>query len=361
MSFPAGATLSIDLRALVANWRMLADVAAPAECGAVVKADAYGTGLEHAVCALARAGCRTFFVAHVSEGIRARAVQSDATIYILNGLLAGAEQTYLDENLRPVLGSAAEVERWGRGNSAPSPAALHVDTGMNRLGLAPDDGAALLAASPPFPAALLMSHFVSAEDPGDQINDGQTQAFEDLRRLRPDLPASLANSSGIFLGRHTHHDLVRPGFALYGGNPTPAAANPMQPVVRLEAEIILVRDVEPGATVGYNAQWTARRPSRLATIGVGYADGYPRAASSTGSGGGAAMVAGVRCPLAGRVSMDLIVLDVTDVPASELGPGAKAVLIGDGITVDDVGRFAGTLGYEILTNLGRRYRRTYDG
>lgn len=367
----AGALLTVDLGALAWNWRRLAERAAPAECAAVVKADAYGLGIEAVVPALARAGCRTFFVAHLAEGRRARAAAPDAAVYVLNGLLPGAAAALLEAGLRPVLGSRPELEDWAtlaRTAGRPLPAALHVDTGMNRLGL-PLEEALALAGDPLLDAAapaLLMSHLVAAEMPDDPVNARQLAAFAALRDRFPGLRGSLANSSGLFLEPPPRHDLARPGYALYGGNPTPGRDNPMRPVVRLEARIVQVREVEAGARAGYNGAWTAPGRRRLATLSVGYADGFPRAASGTdakaaaGVPAGTAMVGGVPCPFAGAVSMDLIILDVTEAGAAATR-GAPAVLIGDGIEVDAVGRRAGTIGYEVLTGLGRRYARHYIG
>jgi alanine racemase len=365
----AGGLLTVDLGAIVANWRLLRDRSAGAEAAAVVKADAYGTGIEHTVPALRGAGCGTFFVAHLSEAIRAREVCPDAAIYVLNGFLPGTAGTYAGLNLRPVLGSQGEIDEWAafcRTEGAKRPAALHVDTGMNRLGLSLDEGLAL-PRDPrlqDFEPALLMSHFVGAEEPGSPVTARQIEAFAALRQALPHIRASLANSSGIFLPG-THHDLVRPGYALYGGNPTPEAPNPMRPVVRLEGRVIQLRTVSQGETAGYNGAWTARGPRRLATLSIGYADGYARAASATdakaqsGTPMGEAIVAGIRCPFAGRVSMDLIIVDVTAVPEGAVKRGDPVVLIGDELTVDEVGRRAGTIGYEVLTSLGRRYARSY--
>ncbi|MCG6122117.1 MAG: alanine racemase [Microvirga sp.] len=365
----AGALLTIDLGALADNWRQIRDRSGAAECGAVVKADAYGTGIEAAVPALAKAGCRTFFVAHLGEARRARAVAPDAVIYVLNGLLPGTAPIYAEHGLRPVLGSREEIAEWAafaaQAGDAPPPA-LHVDTGMNRLGLSPDEAHAAAGALP-FAPALLMSHFTSAEEPGSPATADQIAAFERLRAAFPGAPASLANSSGSLLDPAQGLALARPGYALYGGNPTPDARNPMRAVVRLEASIIQTRDVPDGTRVGYNGRWTARGPRRLATLCVGYADGYPRSASATddkiaaGVESGVALVGGVRCPFAGTVSMDLIILDVTDAPPGAARRGARAVLIGDGLDVDEVGMRAGTVGYEILTSLGRRYARRYVG
>jgi alanine racemase len=366
----SGGLLAIDLGAIAANWRLLRDLAAGAETGAVVKADAYGTGIEATVPALRAAGCRTFFVAHLSEGARARAVAPDAAVYVLNGLLPGTAAAYAEHDLRPVLGSQDEVTEWAavcRAGSRKLPAAIHVDTGMNRLGIPVQESVAL-EGDPrlrDFEPALLMSHLVSAEEPENPINARQIEAFTAVREALPGMRASLCNSSGVFLPERPHLDLVRPGYALYGGNPRPDRDNPMRPVVRLDGRILQIRTVEAGATTGYNGQWTAPGPRRLATISVGYADGYPRAASGTdakarsGTLAGEAIVAGRRCPFAGRVSMDLIIVDVTDVPEDVLRRGDPATLIGDSLTVDEVGRRAGTIGYEILTSLGRRYARTY--
>lgn len=368
----AGGLLTVDLDALGANWRYLQDRVGPAECAAVVKADAYGIGLQPAVRALRRAGCRTFFVAHLAEGARAREACRDATVYVLNGFPPGAFGAYAASDLRPVLGSLDEIAEWAaccRDAGEKRPAALHVDTGMNRLGLSLAEGLAL-AGDPSldaFTPALLMSHLVSAEMPGDPINGRQIDAFGRARAAFPSLPASLANSSGIFLAQRPHHALVRPGYALYGGNPTPGRPNPMRPVVRLEARVIQVREAADGERAGYNGQWTAHGPRRLAVLSTGYADGYPRSASGTdakaetGAPSGEAIVAGQRHPFAGRVSMDLIIVDVTDAPAGSVRRGDAATLIGDGLTLDEVGRRAGTIGYEILTGLGARYARAYVG
>jgi alanine racemase len=212
-----------------------------------------------------------------------------------------------------------------------------------------------------------MSHFVSSEAPDDPVNARQIEAFQAARAAFPDVPASLCNSSGIFLPQGPFFDLVRPGYALYGGNPAPGRPNPMHAVVRLEARVVQVRDARGGESVGYNGQWTARDPRRLATLSVGYADGYPRAASATDAKldakalGGEAIVAGRRCPFAGRVSMDLLSVDVTALPAGAVQRGDLATLIGDDLGIDEVGARAGTIGYEILTSLGRRYARAYLG
>ena len=362
--------LTIDLDALAANWRTLRDRARGAECAAVVKADGYGIGLEPAMRALARAGCKTFFVAHLSEAVRARTVSAQATIYVLNGLLPGTAGAYAEHALRPVLGSRDEVDEWAdfcRGRGGRLPAAIHVDTGMNRLGLRVEEALAGDPLLSRFEPALLMSHLVSAEASDDPVNARQIAAFARVREAFGRVPASLANSSGIFLPQGPHYELVRPGYALYGGNPTPGFFNPMRPVVRLEARIIQLRTVEAGETAGYNGTWMAPGRRRLATLSVGYADGFLRAGSATdakaraGTSAGEAVVAGRRCPLAGRISMDLLSVDVTGLPEGAVRRGDPVTLIGDDLTIDEVGERAGTIGYEILTSLGRRYARTYRG
>jgi alanine racemase len=366
MNHVHGATLTIDLAALAANWRLLAERAGAAECGAVIKADAYGTGIEIAGPALWRAGCRSFFVAHLSEAIRARAVLPEATIFVLNGLPHGSAENLLRHRLVPVLGSGEEVAEW-LGEASGRPCALHVDTGMNRLGFSV---AEITAEAPGMIAAglavsVVMSHFTASEDNDDPATEAQARLFASaVKPLFAGTGArlSLLNSSGHFRDGVERHDLTRPGYALYGGNPVPGRPNPMRPVVRLEAPIIQLRTVEADERVGYNGRWTAPGPRRLATVSVGYADGYCRNASGTdGRPGGEALVGGVPCPIAGTVSMDLIILDVTDAPPEACRRGGLATLIGDSLDIDLVGRRAGTIGYEILTGLGRRYRRQVIG
>ncbi|MDR6870245.1 alanine racemase [Bosea sp. BE125] len=364
----AGAILTVDLGALVANWRALG-ARAGTEAGAVVKANAYGIGIEPAVTALAKAGCRSFFVAHLSEGIRARSVAPDAAVYILNGLLPDTCGVYAEHGLSPVLGSHEELLEWAsfrQTGAQVRPAALHVDTAMNRLGLWPGEGLNLARERSGVIAAagigLVMSHFASSEDEADPANARQIAAFAEIATAFPDTPASLKNSSGHFLKDCPSYQLTRPGYALYGGNPTPGQANPMQPVIGLEARIIQLREVEAGTQAGYNGRWTAKSRRKLATICLGYADGYPRNASWTDSvTGGSALVGGVICPFVGSVSMDLIIVDVTDAPAGAAARGESVTLVGGPLDIETVGAGAKTIGYEILTSLGRRYARRYVG
>jgi alanine racemase len=346
----APAVLTIDLGAIVANWRSLHRPGGAA-VAAVIKADAYGLGAGPVSQALYAAGCRHFFVAWLQEALTIRSSVPGAMVAVLGGLIPGTEQTCAERGVTPVLGTLEEVDRWG----ALGPAILHVDTGMSRLGLSAAD-VDVLAADPArllCPLSYVMSHLVSSEVASDPLNAAQLARFETVRTQLPAAAASLANSSGIFLGPAYAFDLVRPGAALYGINPTPDAPNPMRPVVRLSIRVLSVRDVRAGETVGYNATWTARRPSRIATAALGYADGFLRSLS----GRAVASFDGTQVPLVGRISMDLTTFDVTDFPAIQ--PGCWLDVLGSGLSADDLAVAAGTNGYEILTSLGPRYQRVY--
>jgi alanine racemase len=282
----AGGILTVDLAALVANWRELGRRAMPSECASVIKANGYGCGIEQVATALARAGCKTFFVADLSEARRARDAAPDAAIYVLNGIIPGTPPVYAELRARPVIGSMVELAEWDAFVAATQwrgGAALHVDTGMNRLGISANDAAALAPRirTENHGITLLMSHLACAEDTEHPLNDKQISLFREVRMLYRGIPSSLANSSGIFLSDKAHCDVVRPGVALYGVNPTPGKPNPMQPVIDLKARVVQVRTVARGETVGYSAGWTAKRTSRLAVLSVGYADGYLRALSSS--------------------------------------------------------------------------------
>jgi len=363
----AGGILTIDLSALEANWHALSRRATPAECAAVIKADGYGCGIEPVARKLARAGCKTFFVADLDEARRARNAAPDPAIYVLSGLMPHTAPAFAELRVRPVIGSLVELAEWDAfcaGQQWHGGAALHVDTGMNRLGISANEAAALAPRirSENHGITLLMSHLVCAELPEHPLNEQQIKLFREVRLLYRGISSSLANSSGIFLGSAAHCDMVRPGVALYGVNPTPGKQNPMRPVIELQARVLQVRTVPKGETVGYDAQWTAKRASRIAVVAVGYADGFMRAAGSTDTTLGAvAIVGGTRCPVAGRISMDLMAIDITDLTDQTIRRGDLATLIGHEISVDDVANVAGTIGYEVLTNLGRRYHRIYRG
>lgn len=359
----AGAIITIDLGAIRENYRRLKKQLGGRPCAAVVKANGYGLGAAHVAHALMKEGCDTFFVVFLSEGIDLRgALGPKPNIYILNGLAPGSEPEAVKAGLRPVLNSRAQLDAW-RAIAAKLgkrlPAAVQVDSGMSRLGMSPDEVLALdrdNAAFNGIDVTLVMSHLACADEPENPANALQLSNFERLRKLLPEVPSSFANSSGIFLGPDYRFDLGRPGVALYGVNPTPGQPNPMLPVVKLEAKVVQTREVGLGIGVGYGYSFMAEKPTRLATISLGYADGWHRRAT------GAGWFEGVRLPFAGRVSMDSIILDVSELPEGRLQPGDLIEMIGPHQSVDDVANYAGTIGYEILTGLGSRFHRRYvDG
>ena len=366
--------LVIDLEALAENWRILKAQVGEAGCAAVVKANAYGLGLAQAAPALARAGARQFFVATPEEGLELRALfdalaleerafDPRPEVFVLGGFLPGQGKAYLESGVTPVLNSLEQVEQWSalcHQRAERLPAVLHIDTGMNRLGLG--DGelrrlAQRLELLEPLDLRFVMTHLACADDPAHPMNRMQLERFAAARAQLPPCPASFANSSGIFLGAEYHGELARPGVALYGVNPTPGKPNPMRQVVTLEGKILQVRSIDAPESVGYGAAYRAEGPRRIATVGVGYADGYLRSLSGRGRG----FCGGVEAPMAGRVSMDLSAFDVSEVPQAAARAGEWMELIGAQVTLDEVADAAGTIGYELLTALGRRYSRVYRG
>ena len=358
--------LTIDLGAIVANYRLLQSHLASAECAAVVKADAYGLGASRVAPALLHAGCRSFFVATLDEGADLREILpagADTTVCVLNGVLPGSAGEFFHHDLVPVLNDLGQVEAWRRqahNTGRRLPAVVHVDTGMNRLGLGEDELSR--AATEPnilegIEVRYVISHLACAEAAEHPMNDAQLERFEAMRASLPGTAASLANSAGIFLGPRFHFDLVRSGIALYGANPCPGRDHPMAEVVRMQGKIVQVRDVDSPQTVGYGAAYRVARPGRVATVSVGYADGFSRALSDRGYG----FVGGVRVPAIGRVSMDLSAFDVTEVPPERCRPGALVDLIGGPMPIDEVAADADTIAYELLTRLGSRLQRVYLG
>ena len=364
----SGAILTIDLDAVQANYRRLGQELGGVACAAVVKADAYGLGVTQVVPALRRAGARIFCVAQLGEAIEVRQVLAnagadEAEIYVLNGLAAGPAEEFQAHRAHPVLNSLGEIDAWraaAQGSGRALVAALHTDTGMSRLGLPGDELDALAddhGRLDGIKLSYVMSHLACADAPDHPLNAEQLAAFNAARARLPAAPACLANSSGIFLGPHYHFDLGRPGVALYGVNPTPDRPNPMNQVVRLQGRILQVREIDAPRTVGYGATHRTAGPTRVATVAVGYADGYLRSLSNRGS----AWIGDRQVPLVGRVSMDLITFDVTAASREAARPGSLVDLIGPRWGVDDAAEAAGTIGYEILTALGRRYHRVYPG
>lgn len=356
----AGAILTIDLGAIRENYRRLKAQLGGVRCAGVVKADGYGLGAAPIARALAEEGCTIFFVALLAEGLALRkALGPQPVVHVLNGLPSGSEPEAVAAELVPVINSAGQLKAWGeacRQAGRKLPAAIQVDSGMSRLGMAPAEVEAIAADPHAFDGiavTLVMSHLACADEPEHPANERQWLVFERLRKVLPEAPASLANSSGIFLGSAFHFDLARPGAALYGINPTPGEPNPMLPVVRLQAKVVQIRSLQTGAGVGYGHTFHATGPLSAATISLGYADGWHRRAAS------AAWFEGVRLPFLGRVSMDSIILDISALPEGKLAEGDLVELLGPSQSVDDAAGHAGTIGYEILTSLGSRFHRRY--
>ncbi|MCZ4351290.1 alanine racemase [Roseovarius aestuarii] len=341
------ATLTIDLNALTLNWRAL-DALGEAETAAVVKADAYGLGAERVGRALARAGARTFFVAVAEEGAALRrALGHGPVIYVLSGHMPGDADMIGDLDLLPILNSLDQMVRHvealpGHGFG------VQLDTGMHRLGMEPTEWAAVREIALAQHPQLIISHLACADDRNAAMNPQQLNTFIDMT-ADTDVPLSIANTGGILLDQAYHFDLTRPGIGLYGGLPFTNARS----VVSLDIPVIQCRDVPVGGAVGYSRAWIAERPSRIATISAGYADGILRAIGGKAHG----WAEDVPCPIVGRVSMDMIGVDVTD-----LGHDPKTIeLLGPQQSVDALSDAADTIGYEILTSLGARYTRRYLG
>lgn len=356
----ASAWLTVDLGAIAANYDLFRNMAGPG-CltAAVVKADAYGLGAGQVVAALENCGCPFYFVATLDEALHLRRLTAKP-VAVLGGPYRGAEDEYVAARLMPVLNSLADIESW-RGTAerhqVPLPALVHFDTGMNRLGLGPDEAARLRddpEAAEGLAVPYVMSHFACADETDHPMTARQCALFLEAAALFPAAGKSLANSSGVFRSESYRFDMIRPGMALYGLNPTPEAANPMMPVVRLEARVLQVRTVRKGESAGYGATFRFEKDARTATVALGYADGFLRSLGTRGvlywNGG--------RCPIAGRVSMDTVIVILGDT-GPEPRPGEAMEVIGPAQDADALAVAAGTIGYEILTGLGSRYHRRY--
>lgn len=354
------ARLTVRLDAIATNYRTYRRMAGPCVVAAVVKADAYGMGAAHVAPALTTAGCDSFFVARLEEGVALRKAVPQARIFVLDGAPPDAVPALLSHRLTPVLNSLSEIAAWSAAAGSTRTAldaVVHVDTGMNRLGLPADELAVLAAEARQRLAGLnlvlVMSHLACADPPDAAMNTRQLSRFKQALAMLPPAPASLAASHGAMLGLDYHFDLIRPGVALYGANPQPDAQNLMLPVAVLTGRVLQVRAIDSGESVGYAATYRAKRPSMIATVALGYADGIPRTLTNKGL----AAIGGARVPYAGRVSMDMVTLDVTGL---DVAPGDTAELLGDTITLGEVAVLAGTNEYEILTRL-RRVPKVYEG
>lgn len=361
MSIPdfEAARLIVRLGALASNYREIARRSGPAAVAGVVKANGYGLGFAPVARTLAAQGCDTFFVARLSEGVALREILPHARIFVMDGAPDGSIPVLIAHRLTPVLNSLAEIAAWSAAASRGGlEAAIHVDTGFNRLGLPPEELSTLSAEAAArlkgLKLTLIISHLACADEPAAPMNAMQLGRFKIALAMLPPAPASLAASAGVLLGKDYLFDMVRPGIGLYGGNPQKERPNPFAQVAQLTGRILQLRRVDRGEAVGYGATFRTERPTMLATVALGYADGLMRAIGNRGSGA----IGGVRVPVVGRVSMDLITLDVTDVAGAAVG--ADVELMGDTISVDELAAAANTIPYEILTSLGQRLPRHYE-
>ena len=362
MTPPQEARLLVDLDALAANYATLRREAAGAEVAPVVKADAYGLGLEPVVRRLWIEGARRFFVARLSEGValrRALGAGRPAGVWLLDGCAPGAAAELCAHDLSPVLNSLEQVRAWAehaRAAGRALPAALHLDTGLNRLGLAPAEARDVAGSDAPsaFAIAFVMSHLACADRPDDPMNAAQAARFAAVAGLFPGVPTSLAATAGVFLGPRFHGDIVRPGIGLVGGGPFGRPDARIRPVATLQAPVLQVRRVAAGESVGYGASFRAERPMQLAIAGLGYADGVLRAADRARYG----WLMGARRAIVGRISMDLLALDVTGV---DVAPGAQVQLYGPDLPLDEAAAAAGTIAFELLSSVAPRVRRVYAG
>jgi alanine racemase len=351
VNFP---TLDVDLSAVTRNYQLLASRHTQKRCASVVKANAYGLGVAHVAPALHAAGCRDFFVATLEEGIELREIVAScelqvAGIFVFHGVRKGEAKEFAAHNLIPVLNT---LEQWNAWNTQ-APCALHIDTGMCRLGIAPQEAFALQPATRNL--QLVLSHLACANEPSHHKNREQLAVFNTVRQHFAGIPASLANSSGIFLGTEYHGDLLRPGCSLYGISPNTMLANPVENVVTLSAPVLQIRTLEQAQTVGYGGTYHAKAGAVLATVELGYADGFHRRLSGTAYG----YAHGMKLPVVGRVSMDMVSVDISALPAHLRTPDLRISFIGKEQPVDVLAEAAGTIGYEIFTRLGQRVKRVY--
>mgnify|MGYP000385005982 CR=1 FL=1 len=354
MNNNSDSTLIIDLKKLQQNYKIIQKRTPKSEVWAVVKANAYGLGVNQVANALIKSGCNTFFVATLDEGLELRNITKKSTIYVFHGVRGGQEKLFYNNKIVPILNDIGDIGVWKKFATTCNkklPAAIHIDTGMNRLGFGLDDAMETQS----FKLEFMMSHLACADDKDHPKNKEQLINFNRARKLFPGIKYSFANSAGIFSDKCYHFDIVRPGCSLYGVNPTKSQKNPVNNVIKLNSKIIQIRKLTKQETIGYGATAKLKSGSKIAVIPVGYADGYLRALSNHSY----CYIDNIKTPVIGRISMDLITIDVTSLPDNKLYIGKEVELIGEKITVDDLANNAKTIGYEILTRLGSRFKRVY--
>lgn len=361
--YNAGPVLTVDLDAIRQNYAYLKKMVAPAICAGVVKADAYGLGMDRVAPAMFEAGCKDLFVAWPEEGIDLHPLLPNARIFVLHGAMPGTAKELAQNNLIPVvnhLGQLAEWANYARKTGKKMPVAIHVDSGLNRLGM-PLDEVQKIHKNPDLLGGLdlqlIMSHLAIPALANHPMNQTQLDAFKKALTFLPKAPASLAASSGTFLGEEFRFDMVRIGSSIYGMNPLPNKPNPMRAVAKLEFPVLQVQEVPTGKTIGYGCTYKTEKPTRVATLGGGFSDGYMRSLSNNGT----IWIGDYRCPVLGRVSMDLITIDVSDIPAHLIQPGEMIAILNEQYTVNHLAGEARTRTTEILCGLGRKPKRQYIG
>lgn len=349
------ATMTVHLGSIINNYQILRSNSSTAECAAVVKADAYGLGMDHVAPALYHeGGCKVFFVANLVEAITLRALLPDAVIYVFNGVFEDQVDVFLEHDIRPVLNYLSQISLW-QGTSAPC--AVHFDTGINRLGLSEDETEQFLNNRHDLNVSLILSHLIQSEMAGHPSNEMQLDRFIRIRYQLPNAKASLCNSGGIFLGEDYHFEMLRPGIMLYGGNPgLPSLPDGLRHVAELHGRILQIRKLKPGMAVGYNSLWTAGTDARIAIVNVGYADGT----YNTSDHNQRVFVGGHVAQMVGKVSMDMVAINITDEKFDHVSHKDDVELLGANITLEMAAEVS-TLGqYELLTGIGGRYNKNYN-
>lgn len=353
-------TLTVDLSAIADNYRLLKKQLKNAECACVVKSNAYGLGVEEVAKTLLRAGAGKFFVATIDEAVNLRQILQSKDIYIFHGFLKGQESALIENRLVPVLNSIEQVINWAdysKKTNLKMPCIIHIDTGMNRLGLSNNELDEFIEKNLQdyLDIKYIMSHLACADVKDHPLNKKQLDEISRISKCFSGIPISFSNSFGVFLGKNYHFDLARPGMALYGLNPTPDRENPMKTTAFLSSKIIQIREIDTPSCVGYGATCELPAGARVATLPVGYADGYLRSLGNSAF----CYFKKHKLPVVGRVSMDLIMVDISNVPNGQINVGDEIEIMGKNISADDLAKTAGTIGYEILTRLGARYKRFY--